>query len=334
MAYNYHFKSIYDLLKVFSNEQICTSYLEKLRWNGNVESPFMPDSKVYKLANNRYKCSKTNKYFNVKTNTIFEGTKLPLQKWFLAIYLLSSNKKGISSYQLANELSITQKTAWFVLQRIRHATLDNIFELAGDNIQVDETFVGGKNKNRHWDKKVEQSQGRSYKDKTPVLGILEAKEVEINERPHKVIANKTVKEKTIVKDSKVLCFTIPNTQREVIQPLILDNVKLGSTITSDEWRAYRGLDKYYTHNITDHSIRQYVNANGDTSNAVENVWTHFKRMWASTYSGRITPKHLQKYVSEYSFRFNTKTKDNSERFNILLSDSWGKRLTYKKLIAA
>lgn len=115
------FKSIFDLLKTFPTEQTCIDHLEKLRWEGNVVSPFDEDSKVYKCAGNKYKCKNTGKYFNVRTNTIFDNTKIPLQKWFLALYVFSSPKKGISSHQLAKDISVTQKSAWFLLHRLRYA---------------------------------------------------------------------------------------------------------------------------------------------------------------------------------------------------------------------
>ena len=115
------FKSIFDLLKSFPDEQSCINHLEKLRWNGNPVSPFAPESKVYKCAGNKYKCKDTGKYFNVRTNTIFDNTKIPLQKWFLALYVFSSHKKGISSHQLAKDISVTQKSAWFLLHRLRYA---------------------------------------------------------------------------------------------------------------------------------------------------------------------------------------------------------------------
>jgi transposase-like protein len=174
---NRDFTSILDLLNSFPDEQTCIDHLEKLRWSGFVVSPFDPISKVYKCKGNKYRCKNTGKYFNVKTNTLFDNTKIELKKWFLAIYLITSHKKGISSLQLSRDIDVTQKTAWFMLQRIR-----NCFNISNDEqleneveIEIDETFVGGKDKNRHADRKVENSQGRSFKDKTPVLGMIERK---------------------------------------------------------------------------------------------------------------------------------------------------------------
>lgn len=164
---NKDFNSILELMQAFPDEQSCIDHLEALRWNGNVVSPFDPASKVYDCKGNKYKCKETGKYFNVKTNTIFDNTKLPLQKWFLAIWLATSHKKGISSIQLSKDIGITQKSAWFMLQRIRECFgLDND-QMEGE-IEADETYVGGKNKNRHADKKVKDSS-----DKAPVLGTVQ-----------------------------------------------------------------------------------------------------------------------------------------------------------------
>src|SRR5215210_3554677 len=181
------FKSILDLIAAFPDEQPCINHLERLRWNGNVISPFDATSKVYKCANNKYKCKNTGKYFNVRTATIFDNTKIPLQKWFMALYVFSSHKKGISSHQLARDITVTQKSAWFLLHRLRYAfEHPNFKAVMEDNVEVDEKFVGGKNKNRHSDKKVENSQGRSVKDKAPVLGMLEREVSETVIRANKI----------------------------------------------------------------------------------------------------------------------------------------------------
>ena len=330
---NVEFKSMLELVTAFSTQQICIEHLEKLRWNGSVVSPFKEDSVVYKCKDNKYSCRATNRYFNVLTGTMFENTKVPLQKWFLAIWLITSHKKGISSIQLAKDIGVTQKTAWFLNHRIR-----NCFEMDDDTtldgtIEADETFVGGKNKNRHKDKKVEKSQGRSFKDKTPVLGLMERKESFEVERPHKIIAGKTVKEKIITKISKVVCQVIPNTQLKSVQPVIKKIVQEGSRLISDEWHAYTGLNSLYDHYIVNHATKEYVNPLDSSihSNSIEGFWTWIKRAIIGIYH-QVSRKHLQKYADECAFRYNTIGITETQRFNQMLSQS-KRRLTYKMLIS-
>lgn len=195
------FKSILDLLKVFKTEQDCINYLERHRWKGKVTSPLDPSSKVYKCANNKYKRKNTGKYFNVKTETTLENTKIPLQSWFYACYFFANNKKGISSCQLAKNINLTQKSSWFLLHRLRYTSNLILFkEMLKGFVEVDETFIGGKNKNRHWNKKVPYSQGRSWKDKVPVLGMLE-------------------------RGGNLITRVVSNTQQNTIEPVIKANIK-------------------------------------------------------------------------------------------------------------
>ncbi len=299
------FNTLMELINAFPDEQSCIDHLEKLRWNGNVISPYDPDSEVYKCKNNQYKCRNTNKYFNVRTDTIFEGSKISLKNWFLAIYLFTVHKKGISSYQLATDIGVTQKTAWFMLQRIRYAMEHTIFvEYMEGIIECDETFVGGKNKNRHKDKKVQNSQGRSFKDKTPVLGMIE-------------------------RGGKVKCKVVPDTKANSIQPIIRETVREGSIIYSDEWWGYRGLSDKYYHGYVDHGKGQYQN--GDIcTNTIEGFWSHFKRSMV-TYN-HVSRKHMQKYAEEMTFRYNFRQENPNQKFNLFLQSSNGKRLTYNQLI--
>ncbi|MEX0608570.1 MAG: IS1595 family transposase [Balneolaceae bacterium] len=149
------FKSILELVKTFPDEQTCINHIERLRWNGIVISPFDPTSKVYDCKDNKYKCKNFGKYFNVKTATLFDNTKVSLQTWFIAIYLVTSHSKGISSVQLAKDLDVTQKTAWFMLHRIRNCFGISDDEQLDGTIEVDEGYVGGENKNRSLSKRKE-----------------------------------------------------------------------------------------------------------------------------------------------------------------------------------
>ena len=301
---NTEFNTILDLIKAFPDEQSCIDHLESLRWiNGNVVSPFAPSSKVYKCANNRYRCKDTSKYFNVKTSTLFDNSKIELQKWFLAIWLVTSHKKGISSIQLSKDIGVTQKTAWFMLQRIRNCFgFDNDNDLSNE-VEVDETDVGGKNKNKHNAKKIEGTQGRSIKDKAPVFGMIE--------RGGKLNAK-------CVDD-----VTIRTLTTEIVR--YVNN----ATVYSDEWLGYNALKRIYDHQFIKHGAGQYVNGRVHT-NTIEGFWSLLKRGIVGIYHF-TSVKHLQKYVDEFVFRYNTRNASEVSRFNLLLSNTTN-RLTYERLI--
>lgn len=302
--FNKEVKSVLDLIQAFPDQQSCIDHLELLRWNGNVVSPFDETSKVYNCKGNKYKCKNTGKYFNVKTSTIFDNTKIDLQKWFLAIWLVTSHKKGISSLQLGRDLDITQKSAWFMLQRIRNCFgIDNDAQLDNE-VEVDETYVGGKNKNRHANKKVPHSQGRSAKDKTPVVGMVE-------------------------RNGKLTARTVENVKSATLTREVIRNVKESAKLYSDEWLGYKGVNRIYDHSIVKHNQRQYVNGRVHT-NTIEGFWSLLKRGIFGIYHF-TSKKHLQKYVDEFVFRYNSRTIGESERFNLLLQNIEN-RITYKELI--
>ena len=301
---NKDFNSILELLQAFPNENACIKHLEALRWNGLVISPFDSTSKVYKYKNGKYRCKNTGKYFNVKTGTLFDNTKIELQKWFLAIWLVTSHKKGISSHQLARDLKTTQKTAWFMLQRIRKCfDIENNNNL-DNNVEVDETYIGGKNKNRHPEKKVKNSQGRSSKDKTPVVGMVE-------------------------RGGKLNAYQVGDVQTETLTHEVIRNVKETANLYTDEWVGYKGVSIIYDHAIVKHGQGQYVNGRVHT-NTIEGFWSLLKRGIIGIYHF-VSKKHLQNYVDEFVFRYNTRSFNEGDRFNVLLSNI-GVRTTYKGLI--
>ena len=290
---------IFSFMAAFPDEESCIEYLEKMRWNGNVVSPFDITSKVYKCKSHKYRCKNTGRYFDVKTGTVFANTKLPLQYWLYAMSLFISHKRGVSSCQLARDLGVTQKTAWNMLHKIReYMECENNHELSG-TVEIDETFVGGKNKNRHRDKKVEKCQGRSFKDKVPVFGILE-------------------------RGGKVVAKVVPNTQAKTLIPIIREYVRKDSIVNTDGWE-YTGLDDDYGQMSVDHEKHfyglTYATDDGElvtiSTNGIENVWSHFKRMILGTYY-RVSRKHMQRYVDECMFRFNTRHYSDSQRLDLLL----------------
>jgi transposase-like protein len=295
-------ESLFDFLKSNPSEQDCINYFEEKRWKGKVVSPFDPKSKVYKCKNNRYKCKNTNGYFTVKTGTVFRNSNLPLQKWFLALYILSNYKKGFSSCQLAKEIKTTQKTAWFVLHRLREIfDLSKFKAMLENSVEIDETFIGGKNRNRHWNKKAPKCQGRNWKDKIPVLGMIE-------------------------RGGNLIAQVVPNTKWETVNPIIRANVKEGSNVYTDEWYRHGDLYKDFNHEIANHSLNQY-----SKTNTIENPWGHLKGT-IRTYT-HISRKHSQKYIDEFVLRFNTRKYKTEERFDLVLLASVGKSLSYNQLIS-
>ena len=308
--FNKEFNSILEVLQEFSTEEKCIAHLEELYWQGVPVSPFSPDAKVYTSRNRKhYICSVTKKKFTVKTGTMFEGTKVKLPMWFAAIYLVINHKKGISSSQLARDLGgISQKTAWFMLMRIRKALgNENGNELDGV-VEADESFYGGKNKNRHADKKVKGSQGRSCIDKTPVFGLLE-------------------------RGGKLTALVTKDTSPEQLQPIIERYVKKDAVLITDDWKGYKGLDGY-RHYAIKHAGSGYRHDFGREvhTNGIEGAWKVMKNSLRDMYNS-ITRKHLQIYVDEFVFRYNTRKIMNGERFNYVLLNS-NVRTKYRELTDA
>lgn len=289
------FNTLYDFYSAFPNEKTCIDYLEKLLWPNGVVSPYDKSSKVYRRGDGLYRCKNTGKNFNVRIGTIFESTKLPLRKWFLAIYFIGNYKKGISATQLSKDIDVTLKTAWFLLQKVRRTFYDNIhsIKLHGE-VELDETFVGGKNRNRHANKKVKNSQGRSFKDKVPVMGMME--------RNGNVVCK-------VVKDTSVKSLTAP----------ILRTVKLSATLYTDEWCGYDKVRRFYHTEMVDHGKGMYVNGNAYT-NSIEGFWGNYcKRPINCTYN-HLSRKYMQRYFDEFCFRYNNRKVSNLERFEKVISN--------------
>lgn len=296
---NADFSSMYDLLKAFPDNQSCIDHLTNSRWKDGIVSPFDTESKVYVCKGNKYKCKNTGKYFNVKTATLFDNTKIELQKWFLSIWIVTAHKKGISSLQLSRDINVTQKTAWFMLQRIRNCfKSENAYSLQGW-VEVDETYIGGKDTNRHEYKK------RGKKDvKTPILGMVE-------------------------RGGKIIASIIDKTLEPIVTKSILGSVVKDSVVYTDGSAAYRNISKLFTHQKVSHSSGEYVNRSCHT-NTIEGFWSLLKRSVYGIYHSTST-KHLQMYVDEMVFRYNTRETSDFNRFNLLLNNT-EYRLKYSDLI--
>lgn len=289
------FNSLADLVATFPDEQTCIEYLEEYRWHGKVVSPFDPTSKVYKCKGNNYKCRNTGKYFNVKTDTLFHKSPIPLIKWFMAIWVLTTHRKGISSVQLGKEIGVTQKTAWRMGMLIRDCfKLDNDDTELSGVVEIDESFIGGKNKNRHKDKKFAKCKGRSFKDKVPVFGMLQ-------------------------RCGKVVAKVVANTQAKTLRREILKTVKAGSTIYSDEWN-YGKLSPRYNHSCVYHCYGIY-GIDEVTTNSIEGFWVILKRGIIGVYH-RVSRKHLQRYVDEFTWRYNTRKLPLQGVFNQALQSAF------------
>lgn len=300
-----NFNSLYDFFEAFPNEEACVSFLEKKRWANGIVSPYDATSKVYHRGDGNYRCKNTGKNFNVRIGTIFEGTKLPLRKWFIAIYLLCNHKKAISATQLAKDISVTLKTAWFLLHKIRKTFHTVHLEKLDGEVELDEAFVGGKNKNRHAKKKVKNSQGRSFKDKVPVLGMLQ-------------------------RSGNVICKVVKDTSAKSLTPCILKAVKRTATLFTDEWVGYDIVRKIYTTQSVDHGKGLYVNGNAYT-NSIEGFWSNFCKRVINAIYNHVGPKYMQKYFDEFSFRYNTRNVTNKVRFDMVIAHT-NIRVTQNQII--
>ena len=299
--------TLQEAIVYFADPKNCNEFLAGLRWaDGKVVCPYCgSDRVVYLATQNRYKCygKHPKAQFSLKVGTIFEESPISLDKWLCAMWLVVNCKNGISSCEMARDLGVTQKSAWFMNHRIRMALHDGSIEKASGHVEADETFIGGKARNMHVAQRRRRITGTGGKDKTPVLGIVE-------------------------RGGKVRTVVVPNRKKRTLQAEVKKHVEAGSALYTDFLLSYEGLEGEYAHQVIDHAV-SYVEGNVHT-NTIENFWALLKRGISGTYVS-VEPFHLFRYLDEQAYRYNNrKEMTDFDRFKMAASQIVGKRLTWNE----
>ena len=304
-------KTLQEAILVYSDRDVCQATLAAARWpDGRVTCPHCGSDLVAYLKNQRrWQCRSKHprRQFSVKVGTIFEDSPVGLDKWFTAIWLIAGAKNGISSYEIHRAIDVTQKTAWFMLHRIRLAMQTGSFDKLDGEVEVDETFIGGKARNMHKDQR-EKMKGRTFFGKAAVMGLLQR-------HPKKG-------------HSKIRMARIRTTGKPELQSNVERHVEDGATVYTDEFPSYDNLGVYYEHQVINHA-ESYAKGQVHT-NGLENFWSLLKRAIHGTYVS-VEPFHLFRYLDEQAFRFNNRKGTDAERFAGVLDAVTGRRVTHGEL---
>lgn len=303
-------ETLMEAVQYFADEAVCLEQMKRIKWpDGKVACPKCAGEKIWTIATrNLFKCAACKKQFSCKVDTIFEQSQLGLSKWFVAIWLIANAKNGISSLELHRALGVTQKTAWFMLHRIRLAMRTGSFRKMHGVVESDETFVGGRAANMHREKRERTITGRGGVGKAIVHGLLERG---ADGEP-----------------SQVSATVVPNTEAETLMPEILHKVERDTVVCTDAAASYAGLHSRFVHKFIDHATR-YV-AGKVHINGMENFWALVKRMLKGTYVA-VAPFHLQRYLDEEIWRFNKRRLNDGRRFATVMRGVVGRRITYRQL---
>lgn len=306
--------TLMEAIEYFADPDVCLDFMVNLRWPNGVACPtcgsvdvrFIPTRRLWECKSKHEK-----RQFSVKVGTIFEDSPIALNKWLATIWMVANAKNGVSSYEVHRSIGVTQKTAWFMLHRIRLAMQSEDFSPFSGEVEVDETYIGGKARNMHQSKRKEVIQGRGTAGKAVVMGLL----------------NRHGEDK----HSTVQTGVVPDTKRETLSPVVRTGVEPGSTVYTDAHSGYSDIGPDFIHEVINHA-EEYVRGKVHT-NGIENFWSLLKRAIKGTYVS-VEPFHLFRYLDEESFRFNTRKTTDGERFTKVTSTITGKRLTYKELTGA